>query len=100
VWPAGHNRVQKFDVTQNSVSPALMAPFLDPGAVLLFAKGANHDRSERQTRSRPESGRGIFALAKTATSPFMRAYCQRVAERYLSSHGELKSLKRPDNVRH
>jgi hypothetical protein len=35
----------------------------------------------------------FFALAKTATSPFLCAYYQRVAERYLSSQGELKSLK-------
>jgi hypothetical protein len=42
----------------------------------------------------------FFALAKTATSPFMRAYYQRVAERYLSSQGELRSLKTPDNRGH
>ena len=36
----------------------------------------------------------FFELAKNATSPFMRAYYRRVAERYLSSEGELKSLKK------
>jgi hypothetical protein len=36
----------------------------------------------------------FFELAKQADSPFMRAYYRRVAERYLSSHGELKSLKK------
>jgi hypothetical protein len=36
----------------------------------------------------------FFELAKNAASPFMRAYCRRVAERYLSSQGELKSLKK------
>jgi hypothetical protein len=36
----------------------------------------------------------FFALAKNANSPFMREYYRRVAERYLSSHGELKSLKK------
>jgi hypothetical protein len=36
----------------------------------------------------------FFKLAKNASSPFMRAYYQRVAERYLSSQGELKSLKK------
>ena len=36
----------------------------------------------------------FFALAKDADSPFMRAYYRRVAERYLSSHGEFKSLKK------
>jgi hypothetical protein len=36
----------------------------------------------------------FFELAKHADSPFMRAYYRRVAERYLSSHGELKSLKK------
>ena len=34
----------------------------------------------------------FFALAKTAPSPFMRSYYQRVAERYLSSQGELKPV--------
>jgi hypothetical protein len=42
----------------------------------------------------------FFALARTATSPFMRAYYRRVAQRYLSSQGELKSLKRLDNIGH
>jgi len=36
----------------------------------------------------------FFELAKSASSPFMRAYYRRVAERYLSSQGELKSLKK------
>jgi hypothetical protein len=36
----------------------------------------------------------FFALAKNANSPFMREYYRRVAERYLSSQGELKSLKK------
>jgi hypothetical protein len=34
----------------------------------------------------------FFALSKTATSPFMRAYYRRVGERYLSSQGELRVL--------
>jgi hypothetical protein len=38
----------------------------------------------------------FFALAKSASSPFMRVYYQRVAERYLSSEGELKSLKKKE----
>ena len=36
----------------------------------------------------------FFELAKDASSPFMRAYYRRVGERYLSSEGELKSLKK------
>ena len=40
----------------------------------------------------------FFALAKTAPSPFMRSYYQRVAERYLSSQGELKPVKRRSDV--
>jgi hypothetical protein len=31
-----------------------------------------------------------FDLAKAASSPFLRAYYQRGAERYLSSQGELR----------
>ena len=36
----------------------------------------------------------FFGLARTASSPFMRAYYQRVAERYLSSEGEVRSLQK------
>jgi hypothetical protein len=32
----------------------------------------------------------FFELARTTSSPFMRAYYQRVAERYLSSEGEVR----------
>jgi hypothetical protein len=47
-------------------------------------------RAGRELRAAEE----FFELAKDAGSPFMRAYYRRVAERYLSSHGELKSLKK------
>jgi hypothetical protein len=30
----------------------------------------------------------FFALSRTATSPFMRDYCRRIAERYLSPQGD------------
>ena len=33
----------------------------------------------------------FFALARSTPSPFMRSYYQRVAERYLSSEGELRT---------
>jgi hypothetical protein len=33
----------------------------------------------------------FFNLARTTTSPFMRAYYQRVAARYLSTEGELSA---------
>jgi hypothetical protein len=33
----------------------------------------------------------FMALSKTAETPFMRAYYERVALRYLSSEGELKA---------
>ena len=36
----------------------------------------------------------FFELAKGASSPFVREYYRRVAERYLSSEGELKSLQK------
>jgi hypothetical protein len=32
----------------------------------------------------------FFELARTASSPFMRAYYQRIAERYLLSEGEVR----------
>ena len=34
----------------------------------------------------------FLALSKTATTPFMRAYYERIALRYLSSEGELKAV--------
>ena len=40
----------------------------------------------------------FFELAKNANSSFMRAYYRRVAERYLSSQGELKSAKTRSDV--
>ena len=40
----------------------------------------------------------FFELAKKASSPFMRAYYRRVAERYLTSQGELKPVKRQSDV--
>ena len=33
----------------------------------------------------------FLALSKTAATPFMRAYYERIALRYLSSEGELKA---------
>jgi len=67
--------------------------------VLLFAKERRimidpNNRHARELKAAEE----FFTLARTAPSPFMRAYYQRVAERYLSSQGELKSLKTPENV--
>jgi len=47
-----------------------------------------HSRAGRDLKAAEE----FFTLAKTAASPFMRAYYWRVAERYLSSDGELRSL--------
>jgi hypothetical protein len=35
----------------------------------------------------------FFESAKNASSPFLQAYYRRVAERYLSSQGELKPAK-------
>jgi hypothetical protein len=36
----------------------------------------------------------FFAVAKTTPIPFMRSYYHRVAERYLSSKGELREVLR------
>jgi hypothetical protein len=37
-----------------------------------------------------KSAEDFFELAKSASSPFLQAYYRRVAERYLSSQGELQ----------
>jgi hypothetical protein len=47
-------------------------------------------RLERELKAAEE----FFELAKSADSPFMRTYFRCVAERYLSSRGELKSVHR------
>ena len=44
---------------------------------------AARSRLERELKAAED----FFELAKNASSPFMRAYYRRVAERYLSSHG-------------
>jgi hypothetical protein len=44
-------------------------------------------RADRNLKAAHE----YFDLARTASSPFMRAYYQRVAQRYLSSEGELSA---------
>ena len=44
-----------------------------------------------------QAAEDFFALAKNAGSPFMQAYYRRVAERYLSSQGELKPVKRQND---
>jgi hypothetical protein len=36
----------------------------------------------------------FFALARGANAPFMRSYYQRVAERYLSSKGDLRAVEK------
>ena len=41
-----------------------------------------------------KAAEGFFELARGASSPFMRAYYQRVAQRYLSSEGELRPFGR------
>jgi hypothetical protein len=43
-------------------------------------------RLDRELKAADE----FFALARTATSSFMRAYYRRIGERYLSSQGELR----------
>ena len=52
------------------------------------------DPSSRLGRELKAAG-DFVELAKTASSPFLQAYYRRVAERYLSSQGELKPAKGP-----
>jgi hypothetical protein len=73
----------------------LTAPFLAAGAVLLSARGRIMIDPDSRLGRELKAAEEFFALAKTAPSPFMRSYCQRVAERYLSSQGELRAVERP-----
>jgi hypothetical protein len=80
---------------------AFLSPALDSNASLLkevprtFGAAQNPPAAAKQ-RQLLRAGRDLkaaeefFAMARTASSPFMRAYYQRVAERYLSSQAELR----------
>jgi hypothetical protein len=57
-------------------------------------KGADMIDSSSTLGRELKAAEDFFALAKDADTPFMRAYYRRFAERYLSSEGELKSLKK------
>ena len=55
------------------------------------------DPSSRLGRELKAAG-DFYELAKTASSPFLQAYYRRVAERYLSSQGELRPGKGPSEA--
>jgi hypothetical protein len=76
----------------------LTASFLAAGAVVLSVRGRIMIDPDSRLGRELKAAEEFFALTKTAPSPFMRSYYQRVAERYLSSQGELKPLKTPDNI--
>jgi hypothetical protein len=74
-------------------------PFFDTERGVVWSGGAimidPSSRLDRELKAADE----CFALSRTATSPFMRAYYQRVGERYLSSQGELRApSERQDNA--
>jgi hypothetical protein len=97
-WPAVHTPENK-EITHRILGPQVCRPlFLMPSEVL-YAQGAimidPSSRLDRELKAADE----FFALSRTATSPFMRAYYQRVGERYLSSQGELRvPSERQDNA--
>jgi len=68
------------------------ATFFDAERAVVCSGGAividPTSRLDRELKAADE----FFALSRTATSPFMRAYYQRVGERYLSSQGELRVI--------
>jgi hypothetical protein len=68
------------------------ATFFDAERAVVCSGGAividPSSRLDRELKAADE----FFALSRTATSPFMRAYYQRVGERYLSSQGELRVI--------
>jgi hypothetical protein len=47
-----------------------------------------------QVKRELKAAEDFFELAKNASSPFMRAHYRHVAERYLSSKGELREVFR------
>jgi hypothetical protein len=53
-------------------------------------------RKQAIRRSKKTNAEEFFGLARTATSPFMRAYYEAVALRYFSSQGELRC---PENAK-
>jgi hypothetical protein len=67
-------------------------PFLASGAVLILARGRIMIDPDSRHGRELKAAEECFALARIAPSPFMRSYYQRVAERYLSSQGELRGV--------
>ena len=90
----------KWLITHRISGPQVCRPlFLIPSEVFYAPGGAimidPSSRLDRELKAADE----CFALSRTATSPFMRAYYQRVGERYLSSQGELRvPSERLDNA--
>jgi hypothetical protein len=70
------------------------ASFLDTAAVLLLTRRRIMIDPESRHGRELKAAEEFFALARTTHIPFMRSYYQRVAERYLSSNGELRESTR------
>jgi hypothetical protein len=70
-------------------------PLFGRGTVLKTVPGGTPmiDPSSKLGREL-KAAEDFFELAKNASSPFLQAYYRRVAERYLSSQGDLKPVKR------
>jgi hypothetical protein len=96
--PLGSLMPMQFPYTAGIQRMFTPAAFLEiPSSRVVTCRGQDPSSSEAGAHSYIAAGMPrvpprtkYFELAKAASSPFMRAYYQRVAERYLSAHGELR----------
>jgi hypothetical protein len=90
MWLSAHN------VSDNSHSHRIFlpTPFLRADAVMVSARGRIMIDPDSRVGRELKAADEFFALARAAPTPFMRSYYQRVAERYLSSKGDLRAVER------
>jgi hypothetical protein len=95
IRPSSRQRVSRFHVgaaplTAASSSTAGVSARSPATCVVISSKSSTIATSA----DRPSADE-FFALARAPPTPFMRSYYQRVAERYLSSKGDLRAVERP-----
>jgi hypothetical protein len=90
MWLSAHS----FSDNSPSHRIFLPMPFLDADAVMLSAQGRIMIDPDSRVGRELKAADEVFALARAAPTPFMRSYYQRVAERYLSSKGDLRAVER------
>jgi hypothetical protein len=87
MWLSAHNVAFTQNFSDNAFPPRRRGDVIGAGRRIMIDPNS---RVGRELKAADE----FFALARAAPTPFMRSYYQRVAERYLSSKGDLKAVER------